>query len=808
MALRPRLRRRAELASRLADAGAPVWARAILTSGGDPATVGDSHDASTAWDIAAARTWLSELHATSDVAHLMERAHEEATDLRVLITDLASRSARVRLKQNTKDRQRKALEVWLQATRRAGKGTGKNAPRFLAQARAALPEAMGSVPVWIMPIYRVLENFDPRVSEPFDVVIVDESSQCDLLSLGVLALGEKSVVVGDDKQTSPQAVGIKTDRIFDLQNQFIGDLPGKALLTMDESLYSISGRAFPSTILLREHFRCVPEIIAFSNRYYSGKVLPLREVTVPQIGEPLRAVHVTDGASVRVGSHRTNRREAEVLVDQIADCVADPRYDGLTFGVVTMMSGPQAQIIEAMLVERLGTEEYENRKLRVGTPPVFQGDERNIIFLSVVADDNSYAATRPIHEQWANVAASRAQDQLWVFYSVDPATLNAQDQRRLLIEHVRDGGKRKNHIDLFELTESKFERDVLTRMLERGYDVEPQHRVGAYRIDFVATVGEGERLAIECDGDSFHGPDKWDDDVRRQRVLERLGWNFWRVRASAFYLDPEEAMQPLWERLETLKRRAAESAERRQAQEERLAAQRLARLEREAERAAQATAPSASTPSAEVHRPDSAPRLAPETGSTVTSRPDSTARAGEVMPTTPSMEAPAADIRRWALQNGIPVGGRGRLSPEVKEAYIRAQVTQPNAQVSRVNPTTRHRVEIDRPRTPLERPGVPEFAASTGESSPTREELEDAWATGRRYQLDHSGAVYPRGGGIDLMSAIGRDAALPIVNAMRRARPAGGTFKRSRSGVLVTYKNGAPLFVMRVPPESWFSGEP
>ncbi|WP_388006874.1 AAA domain-containing protein [Georgenia deserti] len=299
---RPRLSRRTELAGRIADAGAPVWAHAILGSGGDSTVIDDPRDASTAWTLAAARTWLAGLHAESDTARLMERAHEEATDLRMLVVDLASRSARVRLKRNTRDRQRRALETWLTATRRAGKGTGKNAPRYLAQARTALPEAMGSVPVWIMPIYRVLENFDPRVSDPFDVVIVDESSQCDLLSLGVLALGEKSVVVGDDKQTSPQAVGVRTERIFDLQGQFIADLQGKSLLTMDESLYSVSGRAFPSTILLREHFRCVPEIIAFSNRYYNGKVLPLREVTVPEIGAPLRAVHVSDGASVRVGS--------------------------------------------------------------------------------------------------------------------------------------------------------------------------------------------------------------------------------------------------------------------------------------------------------------------------------------------------------------------------------------------------------------------------------------------------------------------------------------------------------------------------
>ncbi|MGB2555653.1 AAA domain-containing protein [Cellulosimicrobium cellulans] len=793
LAIRPRVQRRTQLAGRLADGGAPVWARAILESGGDPGVVGDPHDAGTAWAVAAARSWLSELHGESDVARLMERAHEEAADLRLLIVDLASRSARLRLKQNTKDRQRKALGTWLEATRRAGKGTGKNAPRFLAQARAALPEAMGSVPVWIMPIYRVLENFDPRVSEPFDVVIVDESSQCDLLSLGVLALGEKSVVVGDDKQTSPQAVGIRTDRIFDLQGQFIPDLHDKSLLTMDESLYSISSRAFPSTILLREHFRCVPEIITFSNRYYNGKVLPLREITVPQIGDPLRAVHVTDGASVRVGSHRTNRREAEALVDQVAECAADSRYDGLTFGVVTMMSGPQAQIIESMLVERLGAEEYERRQLRVGNPPVFQGDERHVVFISVVADDNSFAATRTMHEQWANVAASRAQDQLWVFYSVDPSTLNHNDQRRQLIEYVRDAGHREDPTDLYELTESKFERDVLAQMLDRGYAVEPQHRVGAYRIDFVVTVGEGERLAVECDGDSFHGPDKWDEDVRRQRVLERLGWSFWRVRASAYYLDPEASMQPLWDRLEAMKQRAAESAERRQAQDAKIAAARLVQLEREAELAAQAlvTAPDVVA----AGEPDAASpsNLGDESTATPSAAPVRKAQKADTHRAESTSAPAAADVRRWARAKGIPVGDRGRLAPEVTRAFLDAQRAK----------TPDDQVTTDDESRPGSEPAPWDTTTAT-DGPPTQAEIEGAWNTGRRYQLDSHGAVYPRGGSTDLVSAIGREAARPVVELMRRARPQGGTFKIGPTGILVTYVGAAPIFVSRVPPENWF----
>lgn len=74
---------------------------------------------------------------------------------------------------------------------------------------------------------------------------------------------------------------------------------------------------------------------------------------------------------------------------------------------------------------------------------------------------------------------------------------------------------------------------------------------GNLRIDLVVRGG-GRKLAIGCDGDKFHGPDQWEDDLRRQNVLERLGWRFWRVRGSGFYRDPEAAMASLWPLLNEL----------------------------------------------------------------------------------------------------------------------------------------------------------------------------------------------------------------------------------------------------------------
>lgn len=163
------------------------------------------------------------------------------------------------------------------------------------------------------------------------------------------------------------------------------------------------------------------------------------------------------------------------------------------------------------------------------------------------------AADHDNFKQRYNVAASRARDQLWVVHSVDPTTdLKAGDLRRLLLEHCLDpnpSARREREQAL--AAESPFEKEVLRRLVGRGYRVTPQWQVGAFRIDLVVE-GRDQRLAVECDGDRFHPIEKLPEDMARQAILERLGWSFVRLRGSAFFRDPEAAMAPLFRRMEAL----------------------------------------------------------------------------------------------------------------------------------------------------------------------------------------------------------------------------------------------------------------
>ena len=183
------------------------------------------------------------------------------------------------------------------------------------------------------------------------------------------------------------------------------------------------------------------------------------------------------------------------------------------------------------------------------------------MFLSVV-DAPPSAPPLPLRQEGPkkifkrrfNVAASRARDQMWVVYSLNVETdLKPGDYRRKLIEHALDPHAWERELERrlaqVDPRSREFEGRVVRILLERNFRVFPQYKVGAYRIDIVV-VGNGSRLAIECDGERFHGPEKLQEDMERQAILERLGWKFVRVRGSVFFRDEERAMRPVFERLE------------------------------------------------------------------------------------------------------------------------------------------------------------------------------------------------------------------------------------------------------------------
>jgi len=172
------------------------------------------------------------------------------------------------------------------------------------------------------------------------------------------------------------------------------------------------------------------------------------------------------------------------------------------------------------------------------------------MFLSMVAAPNEVGAplSRDTFAQRFNVAASRARDRMYLVRSVALENLSPADKlRRSLIAHFAApfSQDEKAVEDQRVLCESPFEEEVYDELTKRGYWVVPQVKVGHYRIDMVVEGRNDSRLAIECDGDQYHGPEKWADDMQRQRILERAGWVFWRTFYSAFTRNRQEVVADL-----------------------------------------------------------------------------------------------------------------------------------------------------------------------------------------------------------------------------------------------------------------------
>lgn len=477
---------------------------------------------------------------------------------RKLFKELIRTRTLLGLKQRMTGRIRQAMEAFTQAVSKIGSGKGKRAPRFIRAAQEAAKQASAAAPVWIMPEYKIPEQLPPEFGD-FDLVILDEASQSDVTALAALARGKKILVVGDEEQVSPSVVGIPDQKINALRAQFLEGLPNSSLIDQNSSIFEISKRMHPDAhVMLREHFRCVAPIIQFSTRFYNNSLVPLRVPTASERFDP-PLVDVYIPGATRQG--KTNSFEARWIVDEIARLIDDPAHAGRSIGVISLIGNEQAEKIGRMLVEdeRIGPEKIEQRRIIYGDARTMQGQERSIVFLSMVATPrNATSQTSKPDQQRMNVAMSRAQDRLYLVRSVTLEDLNPSDIKAQVLQHFANPmpegriATAKETEDLLERCESGFEREVLQRLIAANYRARPQVAAGGFRIDIVVEGAEDRRLAIELDGDQYHGPDVWDRDMARQAALERAGWVFWRVFGSQWRSDPDRWWRDLTATLERM----------------------------------------------------------------------------------------------------------------------------------------------------------------------------------------------------------------------------------------------------------------
>ena len=197
---------------------------------------------------------------------------------------------------------------------------------------------------------------------------------------------------------------------------------------------------------------------------------------------------------------KINEAEAAVIVDEVERLTQDPKFADRSIGVVSLIGPHHAHYIQKLLLARIGEAAFVRHQIACGDSATFQGKERSIMFVSMVASPPRAAAqTARSAQQRFNVALSRARDRMYLVRSIEASRLNPNDLKAQVIAHFNDPmpGRNSDQEALISNCQSGFERDVFGRLTQLGYCVTPQVSAGPYSIDLVVEGHNDNRVGGE-----------------------------------------------------------------------------------------------------------------------------------------------------------------------------------------------------------------------------------------------------------------------------------------------------------------------
>ncbi len=273
-----------------------------------------------------------------------------------------------------------------------------------------------------------------KIGEPspmFDMVIMDEASQCNTaVSLVPIIRGENLVLVGDPQQLNPVI----------LLNEMVNEKLRRKYNVTDEydyrknSIYKtfLACDCVSDEILLHHHYRCNKKIINFNNRkYYNSKLSIASENTEEK---PLVYVNVSTD-----GTDKKNTSSAEV--NEIVKYASHNRDKSI--GVITPFVNQKKMIEEAL--DKAGL-----TQVTCGTIHAFQGDEKDVILFSTAITEQTGAGTYEWlknNKEMINVATSRAKDKLILLSDMKNLQRlhreDSEDDLYELVKYVRANGESK-----------------------------------------------------------------------------------------------------------------------------------------------------------------------------------------------------------------------------------------------------------------------------------------------------------------------------------------------------------------------------
>ena len=431
---------------------------------------------------------------------------------------------------------RQRVETWLETfSHRSGQ------PQPSRRSLAMLPTLLSALPVWAVTNLSCRRNL-PMHQGLFDLVIIDEASQCDIASvLPLLVRARRAMIIGDPNQLQHIAtLGPGRDRAI-ARNWGLSDERADRFSYRDRSCYALAAdRIGDAPILLDLHFRSHPAIFGFVARhvYRTGTLKCCTRPGTRTGGPPVEWVDIVgDGEPGPSGQSRINRLEAAALARQVAQHLSSQDRVG-SIGIVTPYRA-QARQISSVLSGLLPAATMA--ELTIATAYSFQGDERDTIFFSPVIDQQMTVqqvafASDP---NLVNVAVTRARHRLVIVGNQALCSRLAfliGDLARYCAE-LSQGG-----------FDHPLQMEMGRRLRDLGYAVQAGFRLGHHRLALAVAHGD-RRVDVEFDAAAFEQDAA--EFQARDSDLAQSGWTVLRFSCRELGRNPEAGLATVVDTLQS-----------------------------------------------------------------------------------------------------------------------------------------------------------------------------------------------------------------------------------------------------------------
>lgn len=495
------------------------------------------------------KTTIEKLPVIEDVVALFEKnEHEIIKKGREHITNLRKQTIskmNFTEKQNFKD----FVDVQKQLL---NYNTGSGFVQLKRKEEQLFPQVRQTFPIWITTSLSAKNSMFPLEAGIFDLLIIDEASQCDIASMiPLLYRAKRSCIIGDINQFSHIVTfNQNTDRAIAKQNK-IKDDDLFYLSYRQKSIYEIAERALSSEAgfsKLDEHYRSHPQIIKFSNDNFYGRHLKVYTNPSKLAFNPgdsaVEWVDIAGEVSIPKTGSALNKNEAEKVWEKVIELMKyffkQEKY--ISIGIATPLRAHR-EYLNTLFAKKINTlsnedriiyESYTNHSVPfiIDTAYKFQGNERDVIIFSTVASIGMKPGTYSFinERRQLNVAITRARTKLIIIGNKEFCKENGGYLGKLA--DYADGLQVKGYQQQEIKLQSPIEKLLYEKMLAIGLQPEPQYSELGFNLDF-AILNNGKKIAIECNGLSTHkamdGNVRRDDTIRKRKLIN-AGWKvfiFW-----------------------------------------------------------------------------------------------------------------------------------------------------------------------------------------------------------------------------------------------------------------------------------------